>query len=97
MAGIEMHIADLDLAGTCEACATANEVNVALRQIAFVDSVEALDVGVPGTLEGGPIVRTDGQIKTVMAGIMRCLCDLRGVPHHLFRHATHVHAGATES
>jgi hypothetical protein len=82
---------------------TAYELHFARREQALVNTVQAQDVRVAlafherpvesvPRLPGGPCC----QPKSVLRSVVQASAQVRGVPHHLFRHTADVHTGSAQ-
>src|SRR5690606_37513626 len=87
-----------DLAWADEARALRDDVDCTARQIAGVNAVQALDVGVAAALQLPPVVPHGGRVdvETVVAGMGDRMSELGRVPYDFLRHAADVDAGAAE-
>ena len=102
-AGRDDHVAgamarprDFHLPRAGEAGGAPEAVDAAVLEALLVDAVQAPHVGVAGLLEIRPAEpRLTGR-KAVAASLLQGVGDARPVPHHLLRHAAHVHAGASQ-
>lgn len=88
---------DADFTHPDEATTAPHEFDFFIGEITLVDAVETLHVGIACNLQRPPVVTTERKLETIMCGIVRRVGDLRGVPHHFFRYAADVDAGATET
>ena len=80
-----------------ESCRAFHIGNSLRLQIARVDFIQAQNVRIALSLEHAPIVLPNRHVETVVGGVRQTERDARRVPHHLFRHAAHVHAGTAQA
>ena len=73
-------------------CCAGEVVAFIFVEVAFVDSVEALNVGVAFVFEDGSVEGWDaaGDGEAVFGGVAEVFCHVGGVPHYLLRHASNV-------
>ena len=93
----EQRVPDTDLVRRDERRVAAEQIDLSVAEVAFVDAVQPRDVGVTRRPQRRPIVPAQRDIEAVVHGIVSGMGDLRGVPHHLLRHTAHVDAGAAEA
>jgi hypothetical protein len=70
--------------------------DVLARQIARIDAVQTLDVGITFGLEAGPVLAGDGHIKPIVARIVHQVREARRVVDQLLGHAADVDAGSAQ-
>ncbi len=74
-----------------------DHINVILVEHVFVRGVNAVDVGGAAGDQLAPVEFVNGSVKTVVRAVkMNRFGDLRRMPHHLFRDAADVNAGAAQ-
>lgn len=78
----------LDLGLRQEVTAAADVVDAVVAEVALVDAVEALDVGVALRLEARPVEASHLGVEAVVARLGQRLGHGCGVPHHLFGHTS---------
>ena len=74
-----------------------DHVDVVLTQHVVVGGMNAVDIGAAAGDQLLPVEMVDGGIETVVRAVkMNRFADLRRMPHHFFRHAADVDAGAAQ-
>ncbi len=77
-------------------CAALDVANAAFLEIAFIDTIQAGNIGVAFFLDLRPFVPLDRNIETVIFRMFKHQCMVRRIPHELLGHATDVDTGAAE-
>ncbi|SVZ12526.1 Uncharacterised protein [Klebsiella pneumoniae] len=74
-----------------------DHVDFILTQYVVVRGMNTVDIGATAGDQLLPVKMVDGGIETVVRAVkMNRFADLRRMPHHLFRHAADVDAGAAQ-
>ena len=95
--GLQRFTVDAHRVRTRELGMAAHEGDFFVGEIALVDAVQTRDVGIASFAQHRPVVPAQRDVETVMLCIVGRVRDLRRVPHHLFRYAADVDAGAAEA
>ena len=96
MFGFELALADGNPALADKTRIAGNELDLVLVEIARVNAVETLDIGLAVIDEFGPVVLGHAGGEAIVRRIARVLGEFRRMPHNLLRHTAHVYAGAAE-
>mmetsp|Transcript_225 Transcript_225/g.776 ORF Transcript_225/g.776 Transcript_225/m.776 type:complete len:323 (+) Transcript_225:512-1480(+) len=94
---LEDGVVDPDRVGADELGGAAEEGHLRVPEVALVDAVEALHVGVALLLDRRPGEAHVAHSEAVVGSVVEALAEVCGVPHHLLGDAAHVHAGATHA
>ena len=76
---------------------TAQQLDLALAEIALVDGIDARDELVAQLLEQRPVMAPGRYVEAVASRVAQGMRQLAGIPHDLLRHAADVHAGASQT
>jgi len=90
-------IADDNRVCIFETCDTGDVINFVFVQVARIDVVQALDIGISSRLKGRPVMPVNIDIKTVVRGMREMMRMISRVPHHFFWNTAHIHAGSAKS
>ena len=83
--------------GIDKASEAFDHVDFILTQYVVVRGMNTVDIGATAGDQLLPVKMVDGGIETVVRAVkMNRFADLRRMPHHLFRHAADVDAGAAQ-
>ena len=95
---VRLHLATVDVerVSVDEPGAATQIGHAALVEVPLVDAIEALDIGVASRLEARPVVTLDRYVEAVVRRMVEAMRMLCRIPHDLFRHASHVDAGAAQ-
>jgi hypothetical protein len=96
MFGFELALADGNPALADKTRIAGNELDLVLVEIARVNAVETLDIGLAVIDEFGPVVLGHAGGEAIVRRIARVLGEFRRMPHNLLRHTAHVYAGTAE-
>ncbi len=65
----------------------ASELDLAVRQIALIDAVQPVHIGVAAGLQHRPVMRHRAEFEAVTGAVLGRRRNLRGIPHDLLGHA----------
>ena len=82
--------------GIRESRVTRNIRDTALVQIVAINAVESSHISISSRFESAPVMTFDGNVITIIRGMMQLMRIVRRIPHHFFRYAPDIDASAAE-